>query len=296
MKSPHSLLAAIALAVPAFSSAQDTQTLKDTARVASATDKDNLIVFQNAEEFPDAAFDLIAKSKVVWFGEMHGTEEAPALFLGLVRLVRKADKAPVIGLEIPTTDQSAIDEYMQTGDESILRTRTYFKDSSDDGRASEAMAKLLQDLRAEKVAKVICFQAVMVSGDQAMNEKMATILFTAFSQCSDSKLLVLSGNVHSRVTSGTPWNKDLRPAAFELSKIVSPVIAFNMAYEGGTAWNINREGAGAHVLKGRPWNGQANNYISLNPTPVNGHQGVIFTRTVTASPPWVRKTPEPKGK
>ena len=61
------------------------------ARVAELT-------FDQAEEIPSAAHDFVANARVVWLGEMHGTNEAPDLFLGLVRLVAKHDAAPVVAL------------------------------------------------------------------------------------------------------------------------------------------------------------------------------------------------------
>jgi hypothetical protein len=70
------------------------------------------IAFDKAEEFPASAYGLIAEKRVVWFGEMHGTCEAPQLFLGLVRLVATRQPAPpVVALAIPALEQRAIDRY-----------------------------------------------------------------------------------------------------------------------------------------------------------------------------------------
>src|SRR5579862_292182 len=80
------------------------------------------IPFEMSAEFPPSAYSLIADKRVVWFGEMHGTREAPELLLGLLRLVsRHVIAPPVVALEIPTTEQRAIDGYLENGDEALLR-------------------------------------------------------------------------------------------------------------------------------------------------------------------------------
>ena len=52
--------------------------------------------FDKPEEFPAKAFDLIADKRVVWLGEMHGSQEGPRLFLGLVRLISQHHKSPPV--------------------------------------------------------------------------------------------------------------------------------------------------------------------------------------------------------
>lgn len=45
-------------------------------------------------------------------GEMHGTNEDPAIFTDLVCLAAKSRRAVLVGLEIPVDEQQSIDEFM----------------------------------------------------------------------------------------------------------------------------------------------------------------------------------------
>jgi hypothetical protein len=248
------------------------------------------IPFENAEEFPDAAYGLIAEARVLWLGEMHGTKEAPMLFLGLVRLIARHDQPPVVALEIPFGDQAAINDFMKTGDESILKSRTFFKWKLEfrDGRTSQAMAKLLQTLRTEKIVKIVCFDPEpAVKSAQERDEQMAVRLAKCAEENPHAKLVVLSGGVHSSVTEGTPSDQAYRPAGFELSKLLGPVATFELRYERGTIWAIMDSDVGSeHEISGWKWSGTTPYYVSLAATPARGHRGIIFSRKLTASPPW----------
>ena len=267
MKSLRLILAALFLALcPAFASE---------------------IPFDKAEEFPASAYGLIAEKRVVWFGEMHGTCEAPQLFLGLVRLVGSRHPAlPVVALEIPASEQRAIDRYLAAGDDSILRATAFFKSELKDGRSSTAIVRLLSQLRTEKKAAVFCFDSSEAKTPQERDTAMAQNLRVCARKFMSAKLVVLSGKVHASMVEGTSWDPAYRPAAFELNKKLGSVVSFSLAYEAGTMWARTEKGFGEHKVKGDRWSGKASHYITLYPTPARGYDGAIFTRTLTGSPPW----------
>jgi erythromycin esterase-like protein len=243
--------------------------------------------FEKANEFPAEAYRLIAEKRVVWFGELHGTRESPQLFFGLVKLVARHHTAPpVVALEIPSTEQAAIDRYLANGDESNLRSCDFFASELKDGRSSEAMVKLLSQLRGVKTAAVCCFDSSATTTPQERETAMAQNLERCAKKFPNSKLLVLSGNVHARVVEGTSWDPAYRPAAFQLAKKLGSVVSFNLAYEAGTMWAYTEKGFGEHKVRGDRWSGKARHYIALYPQPTGGHHGAIFTRTLTGSPPW----------
>jgi erythromycin esterase-like protein len=245
------------------------------------------ISFDKADAFPSSAYGLIATKRVIWFGEMHGTREAPQLFLGLVRLVSKHDKAPpIVALEIPTPEQAAIDRYLESGNESFLRSTRFFKSDLKDGRSSVAMVQLLTKLRVEKKATVVCFDSSQATSPQERDRAMAKNLFAAAKKYPNAKVVVLSGNVHASTTAGTSWDPIYRPAAFELKKEISSIVSFRLAFEAGTIYANTENGFGEHKVKGEPWNGTAPHYIKLYPLLQRGYHGAIFTRTLTGSPPW----------
>lgn len=250
------------------------------------------VPFEDPLEFPDAAFELVKKAKVVWLGEMHGTNEAPLLFRGLVRLVARRDGPPVVALEIPKASQPALEDYLKNGDPSALRDRSFFGDDWKDGRSSEAMFKLVEALRRERIAKVVCFDPAPVADAQTRDEGMAAILEAAARDYPGAKLVVLSGNVHSRVTEGTPWDPKYRPAAFVLSKSLPTVVSLDPEYEGGAIWACMSGGkCGVNSVTGAKWSGSTRHYISVGDVATDGHQGIVFSRTVSPSPPWLPQAP-----
>jgi len=137
------------------------------------------IGFEIPEAIPDKAYALIAAERVIWLGEMHGSDEAPRLFLGLVRLVARSDQPPVVGLEFPDTDQPAIDEFMRTGDPRDVANKTFFRWPGKDGCSSTAMFALLQALRGEKIAALVCFDTSTATTAQQRDTAMAGHLATA---------------------------------------------------------------------------------------------------------------------
>ncbi|MDB5389766.1 MAG: hypothetical protein JWM11_5412 [Planctomycetaceae bacterium] len=245
------------------------------------------IPFEKLDEFPAEAYVLVAEKRVVWFGEMHGSSEAPQLFLGLVKMVsRHHAEPPVVALEIPSTEQRAIDRYLASGDDSILRSTPFFKSELKDGRSSEAMVKLLSQLRAEKKAAVCCFDSFFATTPQERDTAMAKNLAQCAKKFPNSKLVILSGGVHASIVEGTSWDKKYRPAAFELGKTLDSIVTFNLKYEAGTIWAYTEKGFAEHKVKGERWGGRAPYYIALYPKPEHGYHGAIFTRALTGSPAW----------
>jgi erythromycin esterase-like protein len=245
------------------------------------------IPFEKAEEFPAGAYELIAEKRIIWLGELHGTREAPRLFLGLVRLVAAHDKAPpVVALELPATEQRAIDRFLASGDEAILRGSPFFKSEIKDGRSSVAMVELLTRLRTGKKTAVFCFDAARAASPQERDTAMAKNLRTCSKKYPKSKLVVLSGGVHASLESGTSWDPAYRPAACELNQPPGTVVSFTLAYEGGTMWALTERGFAEQPVTGPRWSGKAPHYITLYPARTRGHDGAIFTRTLTGSPAW----------
>jgi len=245
------------------------------------------IPFEKADEIPARAYDLIRDKRVIWLGELHGTKEAPQLFLGLVKLVCKHHPTPpVIALEIPTTDQRALDRYLANEDDSFLRSSPFFSSKLKDGRSSQALVALLSLLRKEKIAAVVCFDSPGAESPQQRDTAMAENLQACARKYPGAKLLVLSGNIHASIIQGTEWDSAYRPAAYELMRHVGPLVSFRLAYEGGTIWARTEAGFGEQKVTGGKWTGNAPHYITLYAKPVRGYHGAIFTRILTGSPPW----------
>jgi erythromycin esterase-like protein len=246
------------------------------------------IPFERTDTFPARAYELIADKRIVWFGEIHGTREAPELVLGLVKLISKHSVSPpVVALEITSLDQAAIDRYMASGDDSHLRTTYFFGTKRKDGRSSQALVRLLSDLRKEKVGAVVCFDAAAFETAHERDTAMAENLRTIAERFASAKIIVLSGSFHSNVSERSDdSDPNYRSAAYQLTQKIISLVSFELTFEGGTAWVLTDQGFGEVKVQGLRWNGTAPHYISLHLKPVRGHHGVIFTRSLTGSPPW----------
>lgn len=244
------------------------------------------MTFDVPENFPDPAYAVVSSARCIWFGEVHGTQEMPRLFIGLVKLVAKHDVPPVVALELPTSDTEGINEYLRSGDVETLRNRTLFGSSVKDGRSSEAMKQILDELRPISVAAVYCFDPINFSDGQDRELKMAENLGRFAARYPNNKLLVLSGNIHSRAAVGAPWDPSYRPAAFVLSEQLPSLIAFQLTHGGGTARYMSSDGYKDRTLRGRPYAIPASHFIQVHPELANGHHGEVFSARILASPPW----------
>ena len=146
--------------------------------------------------------------------------------------------------------------------------------------------QLLSQLRTGKKAAVCCFDPVVATTPQERDTGMTKNLLLYAKKFPRAKLLVLSGNVHASVVEGTSWDPKYRPAAFELNRQLGSVVSFTLTYESGTMWALTENGFAEQRVKGEHWNGAAPHYITLYPQRTRGHDGAIFTRTLTGSPAW----------
>lgn len=197
---------------------------------------------------PGAA-PLLAMAERRYFivGELHGTAEIPVLFGDLV--CQAAAGGPVtVGLEMAAESQAALDAWLTSDGgpdarAALLRDRFW---RFGDGRASEAMLGLLERLRSMKAAgapiRLLAFvPAVAPAATQTPYERaMAANWARALADAPGTRLLVLVGNIHSRVA---PF-RDFEPAAMHLPR--AETLTFAPLPVGGSAHNCQRDGCGPH--------------------------------------------------
>lgn len=151
---------------------------------------------------PGAEVVLADQSKrYVIVGERHGTNQIPALFSDLV--CAAASKGPVVvGLEMEADQQKSLDEYMvsngdQTARDTLFAHRHW---RSPDGRASEAMFQLLDNLRRLlHEGKQIFVRALMpIAATPEVRELAMGMAWKQSLQGNENaKLLMLVGSVHA---------------------------------------------------------------------------------------------------
>jgi len=94
---------------------------------------------------------LLAPGAGVLFGEIHGTVESPAFVANAACLALRAGFPVTVALEIPREEQPRVDTFLASAgmvaDRAALLDSSFWQDKYQDGRRSQAMLSLLDELR-----------------------------------------------------------------------------------------------------------------------------------------------------
>jgi peptidoglycan/xylan/chitin deacetylase (PgdA/CDA1 family) len=187
---------------------------------------------------------LLHAGHVVLLGEMHGTNESPLFLRNAVCTALQNGHAVTVGLEIPRTETAAVDAFFDAPEGEAAERRLLqgpiWQRTYQDGRASRAMRDLLNSLRAYRAAglpvRVVLIDdpAVPARRDSAMSARIQT----ARAAAPDDVFLVLTGNVHNRLTVGTQWDASYEPMGYLLRRAVDAgrITSLDVAHAGGEAW------------------------------------------------------------
>jgi uncharacterized protein (TIGR03067 family) len=236
---------------------------------------------------------LLAPGTILLLGEIHGTEESPAFVLDAACHAARSNLPVVIGLELRPGEQERVDAFMDSegteADRRAMLAGSMWQASYQDGRASHAMVELIDGLRKlrrdGRTASVVLFDASGAKGGQQRERDMARNLAAAAADASRSILIVLTGNMHSRVTKGTARDSEYEPMGYLLAQEVSVerLVALNVAHAGGSAW-ICAPDCGPSSLGGE--HGPTGWRVEIDDqTRPSGHQGWYHVGTITASVP-----------
>jgi hypothetical protein len=219
------------------------------------------------ETFADVAFEcgppvrgaeaIVKPGAVVLVGELHGTEQVPALVGALACHAAQQPAAKVVlGLEIGADDQAAVDAFVASdgGEPAVARLleASHFASGMKDGRSSQAMLGLLDAIRQWRAQgasiEPVCFDAPpgVATSASERDAAMARTLIAARQAAPDAVVLVLTGNIHNRTVRGAPWDKDYVPMGAHVREAFSETISLDFRGAGGTAW----------VCMGKPGDGE----------------------------------------
>ena len=236
---------------------------------------------------PIAGLDAhLAPGAMLWFGEMHGTNESPR-FVGDVACHAAREGRVQLGLELPTTEQPAIDRYLASSggpaDRRALLAGAFWRQH--DGRSSTAMAALIEHVRALRAAgapiAIVAFDAEGADRDASMAD------FVARARDPRAIWIALSGNVHSRRTRGVPWDPAFVPTVAHLVERGLPVTSFDVAASGGTFWGCLGPDPEHTVCGEHPMHGEPGTPWTLGPPRDASHAGTYHVGTTTAAYPAV---------
>jgi hypothetical protein len=217
--------------------------------------------------------------QILWFGEMHGTEESPRFIGDAVCEAARWDRVQ-LGLEIPQDEQLRINHYLVDGDRTKLLAGPFW--AQHDGRSSTAMLGLLDRVRKIREGggrvEVVAYD---ITNEPDRDAAMARTVLA--SRDPGTVFIGLSGNIHSR---RTKWN-DMTPLVARLVEQRAPIKTFDVSASGGTMWACMSEPdhepvCGEHPNsndggKGPPW--------SLGKPRDDSHDGVYFVGPTKAAPP-----------
>ena len=245
--------------------------------------------------------DFLKMKKIILVGEMHGTRSIPELFGNIVASVTDQKMKTLVLLEITQSSQQAIDTFLKTGRDAVLKREPFFNREYQDGRSSKAMVALLRKLSMLPNTTVLCMDPMegfsSISG-QERDSGMAS--FINSKRAGFDHTLVLSGNIHSSTTKGTHCDKDYRPMGYELKTMAQDLkeddlLNVLVRYEKVDAWNClgNKiSDCGIHNGKNLATDYSVavpdESYLVWENQTLDGHNASIFIRSIKASRPFMQ--------
>jgi len=186
----------------------------------------------------------------VFIGELHGSNETPAAFYDLVCGAIAHGKHVTVALERPSRQQAAVDTILPAKDlakakEELLQLPGW-KDVLD-GRASEAMLRLLISLRElhrlHPDLKVVAFDAPYTgTAPGARDEAMGHALLALSPAKPNDLVIILTGNLHAMQAS----------KRYDLAAMYLPpkeILSLEVTDRGGESWSQDATG-GCGPFKG----------------------------------------------
>ena len=191
--------------------------------------------------------ELLDPGAVLLFGELHGTREAPAFVANAACMALQAGHRIRVGLEVNQEEMERFETFMASrgtpADRAALLEGPFWQPEAPDGRSSQAMVELVDRLRRFRggghSVSLTLFDSVQFhqAGGKDRDRQMATRLAEEIGKDSDTVTLVLTGNIHSRVVPGTPWDSDFQPMGLLLSELLpKQPLALDLSWSGGSAW------------------------------------------------------------
>jgi hypothetical protein len=239
--------------------------------------------------FPFAIPSVVTSSHLVFLGELHGTNEAPALAAEFACELTRDRDGVTLSLEIPESEQSQINRYLASAgtaaDQSELVSTQFWQapNGGQDGRRSLAMLALLERLRQLRATNVkvdvLAFDGW--SADAPRDATMAASLLSSIRQHPRAKFLVLVGNVHASKAKGSPWDPLYEPMAFLISS-ESP-LSLLVHSSAGTAWVCTGDkGCGVHEVASVA---KLPIGLAIGNAPTPGYDGTVVLKSFSASLP-----------
>ena len=194
------------------------------------------------------ADQIWSKPSVRWvfIGELHGSNETPAAFRNLVCDAIAQGKHVTVALERPSSEQAVLDNILtakdlSTAQKSLLQLPDWKEVL--DGRASEAMLRLLVSLRELRKLQpdldVVAFDPPHTGTAAAREEAMGHALLSLGAAKPHDLVLILTGNLHAM---------QAPQFGYHLAAMYLPakeILSLEVTDRGGESWaDSNQDGCG----------------------------------------------------
>ena len=250
-------------------------------------------VLAGSTELPKGIEELDFNRPIL-LGKIHGTNEIPLMVAKLTEHLSQHEPV-TIALELP--EDSWVREYISSDGSPAARAKllqtSFWNRKFQTGRSSEGVFLLLESLRElhanGRDIDLVLFDLPLDTPNR--DQAMAEVLLTKIKETKNT--IIITGNVHSRVTKGFPGNPEYMPMGATLAKEWD-VMALDISYGEGTGWQCRRKtGCGIYEMKGT-FRGKES-FVTFDIRPAaNGHHGQIYIPVVSASPPAVQSRDLPK--
>jgi hypothetical protein len=258
---------------------------------------------------PECGLPIIGLGKqvkpggVLLLGELHGTQEVPRFIAQTACQVASSGTKVTVGLELPEENEERVERFLTSAgkeeDWLKLMEAPFWRSPYQDGRSSEAMANMLEQLRRLRMqgmdVAVFVYDQPGLQG-QEHEDAVAAAVLERVKAAPERFYVVVSGNVHSRTRQGLPWDEKYRPMGLQLKQQLKSVVALDVAYDSGSAWicAVDQRGAkdkldcGIKDAKGKDNGERFFVHIWEKPNEA-GYHGVFYVGRVNASAPAVTK-------
>lgn len=228
---------------------------------------------------PQIAVDKI-DARVIVVGEVHGTEQTPAFVGQLVCGLLKQGRPVILALERDGSEQEALNRYLASAGQpadaqALLSLRAWARPDSQDGRSSQAMLRLIEQVRQWRQAGqrvgVLAMQTsyheiapldakqkqVLTDAEQdrfsAINDRsMADNTWLTLTTHPGYTVVALAGNVHTAIGSKARAQFLSTPSFADVLSSYVAIHAIGLNGRGGSSWNMTSKGIGAGPMMAGP--------------------------------------------
>jgi len=202
------------------------------------------------------------KQQIVLIGEVHGTKELPEYVSGLVCSLLKDGRSVILAVERFAEEQEPLQRYIESegnaADRAALLGVHMWASRSQDGRSSEAMFALVEDIRKLrkggqrvgilamqhldnlKVPMTKAERAPLTLADNIIHSRindrgMADSLMSSAVQFRNYTLVALAGFRHTSTKKGSSRDADYLPMGHVISSM-APTYIVSVRHGGGEFW------------------------------------------------------------